>query len=130
MSDPLLSPRDLALVDAVAVRVLELLAERGEPAKRLRLVSAGELAEILGVSRETVYQHRAALGARHVGDGERPRLRFDVDQALGAWSARQPSGGSQPPVPPAPAGRSPRPRRRSPASDVPLLPVKGSQASS
>ena len=62
---------------------------------------------MLGVSRDTVYSHAAELGARHVGEGKRPRLRFDVEEALAAWSARQTSKGSQPPDPPAGAGRSP-----------------------
>jgi hypothetical protein len=79
MSDELLSARDLALVDAVAQRVLELLGERDA---RSRLVSAGELAALLGRSREWVYEHAEDLGGRRIGDGERPRLWFDVDRAL------------------------------------------------
>lgn len=130
MSDPLLSPRDLALVDAVAERVLELLAERGAPASSSRLVSAGELAEVLGVSRDWVYRHAEELGAERIGgDGPRSehggrRLRFDRQKAVAAAGiARQASEGSQSPDPPAAVGRSPRPRRRSAGSDVPLLPV-------
>jgi hypothetical protein len=145
MSHPLLSEHDLALVDAVAQRVLEQLAAAGRdtlPA-RSRLVSAGELAEVLGVSRDYVYRHRAELGAIEAGDGEpsrrtrrraeaegaeprsRPRLRFDPDKALATWTARQRSEESQVPEPPAPTGRTPRARRRSPASEGGLLPVRG-----
>jgi hypothetical protein len=125
VSDALLSARDLALVDAVAQRVLELLGERGVTESRSRLVSAAELAEVLGVSREYVYEHRDELGARPVGDGPRPRLRFDVDEAVAAATRRQASERSQTPDPPAPGGRSPRGGRREPGSEVPLLPVRG-----
>ena len=100
MSDALLTARDLALVDAIAERVLELLAERGDgaraPSGRSPLVSAGELAEILGTSRDYVYRHSERLGAVRLGgetprsddDGEKPhggsRLRFDVEKAIAA----------------------------------------------
>jgi hypothetical protein len=121
MSDPQLSGHDLALVEAVAQRVLELLGERDA---RSRLVSAGALAALLGRTREWVYGHAEDLGGRRIGDGERPRLWFDVDRAL---SGRLTSEDSQTPDPSAPAGQ-PRPRRRrSPGSDVPLLPVKGAR---
>jgi predicted DNA-binding transcriptional regulator AlpA len=129
MSDPRLSGHDLALVDAVAQRVLELLAERDAPRGRSPLVSAGELADVLGVSRDTIYRHAEELGAVRLGPaGPRSehggrRLRFDVDQAIAAWSARQSGERSQLTDPPAVAGGSHRSRRRGPGSDVPLLPV-------
>jgi hypothetical protein len=119
MSDPLLSAHDLALVDAVAQRVLELLGERDA---RSRLVSAGELAALLGRSREWVYGHAEDLGGRRIGDGERPRLWFDVDRAL---SGRLTSERSQSPDPPVVSRKSRRRRRPAPGSDVPLLPVGG-----
>jgi hypothetical protein len=119
MSDPQLSGHDLALVEAVAQRVLELLGERDA---RSRLVSAGALAALLGRTREWVYDHAEDLGGRRIGDGERPRLWFDVDRAL---SGRLTSGGSQPPDPPAVTGQSRHRRRRATGSDVPLLPVGG-----
>jgi hypothetical protein len=119
MSDPLLTARDLALVDAVAERVLELVAERGAPRGRSPLVSAGELAEILGTSRDYVYRHADDLGAvRLGGDGPRSehggsRLRFDVEKAIAAQSARQASESSQTADPPAGAGNQAGRRRRS-----------------
>lgn len=124
MSDPLLSAHDLALVEAVAERVLELLAEREPPSGRSRLVSARELAEVLGVSREYVYEHRDELGAVLVGDGPKPRLRFDVETAVAAATGRQAGSRSQPLDPPAPAGRSSRQRRGAAASQLPLLPIR------
>jgi hypothetical protein len=118
VSDPLLSPRDLALVDAVAERVLELLAERGAPAGRSRLVSAAELAEVLGVTRDTVYCHADELSAVRLG--ARGRLRFDVEKAIAAWTACEASSRSQPADAPARAGRSRR--RRAPGSEGERLP--------
>jgi DNA-binding transcriptional ArsR family regulator len=132
MSNPQLSGHDLALVEAVAQRVLELLGERETPQPgRSPLVSAGQLAEALGVARDTVYRHAEELGAVRLGpDGPRSehggrRLRFDIDQAIAAWSARQAGEESQTPDPPATAGGSSRSRRRGSASRVPLLPVNG-----
>jgi DNA-binding transcriptional ArsR family regulator len=134
VTDPQLSSHDLALVDAVAHRVLELLAERDAPPGRSRLVSAGELAELLGVSRDTVYHHAEDLGAVRLGagDGSRSehggrRLRFDVEQAIAAWTARQTSDRSQTTDPPAGPGHAGRQRQPTPGSDVPLLAVKGAR---
>jgi hypothetical protein len=125
VSVELLTARDLALVDAVAERVLELLGERDALPGCSRLVSAGELAALLGRSREWVYEHAEELGGRRIGDGERPRLWFDVDRAL---SGRQTSERSHPSDRPAPAGGSARRRRRAPGSEVPLLPIAGPEA--
>jgi predicted DNA-binding transcriptional regulator AlpA len=135
VSDVLLSDRELALVDAVARRVLELLDEREAPRARSRLVSAAELAEALGVSRDWIYRHaedelEPALVRLGADDGSRSehggrRLRFDLEKAVAAASGRQASERSQPADPPAPVERAHRPRRRPPGSEVPLLPVQG-----
>ena len=130
MSDLLLSPRDLALVDAVAQRVLELLDGRGCTQERSQFVTAGELAGILGVSRDWVYRHADELGAERIGiggDGSRSqhggrRLRFDLEGAIAAATVRQASEDSQSPDPPAPAGRGSHGRRPALGSEVPLLP--------
>lgn len=87
---------DAASIEAVARRVVELLAE---PAARATsaappLVDAGAVAAALGVSRSTVYEHAEALGARRLGDGRRARLRFDVAEALERWTRRSASGES------------------------------------
>lgn len=112
-----LTARDLALVDAIATRVVQLLDERE------RLVDARALAGLLGISRETVYQHAERLGAVEIGDGKRPRLRFDVDVAREAWSARVGSKRSEVANPPVGAGA--RRRRRSAATQpaTRLLPI-------
>lgn len=81
-------PEDLErLADLVAERVVERL--NGPRARRL--VSASELAQVLGVSRATVYQYGDLLGARRLGSGRRSRLRFDLDAALAAWTSREDS---------------------------------------
>lgn len=75
-------------VEALAVRVAELL---GSPAPTDRRdeekISAAEVSRLWGVSRRWVYAHRDDLGAVELGDGPRPRLRFDrgiVAERLGA----------------------------------------------
>jgi DNA-binding transcriptional ArsR family regulator len=127
MSDAQLSAHDLALVDATARRVLELLDERETPrGGRSPLVSAAELADVLGVSRDTVYGHADELGAVRLGaDGPRPRLRFDVEKAIAAWSVRQAGEESQAPDAPAAAGGAGRSRRRGSGSGVPPQPIGG-----
>jgi hypothetical protein len=111
-----------AAAEAAVRRVLEALGERATPPA---LVDAAELARVLGVSRDTVYQHAARLGARRVGDGRRPRLRFDVAQAVAAWTAL-PSGSrsEQPGDGAAPRNRGGRPRR-STGTGASLLPIRG-----
>jgi hypothetical protein len=125
---PALSERDLALVDVIARRVLEMWDERQERADERRLVSASELARRLSVSRSTVYEHSAALGAIEVGDGSRPRLRFDPETAIQAWTRRSANGGSQTPISPVHTGVQRRRRMSRSGSKQRLLPVKGSEA--
>jgi DNA-binding FadR family transcriptional regulator len=110
-----LTDRDHALVEAVAVRVVELLADTQPPAGRL--VDAAELARLLGVSRATIYDRADALGAVRLGDGDRPRLRFDPETALAAWQTREPE--------PAPEPAPRPPRRRTTPSGPELLPFAG-----
>lgn len=67
-------------IDAIVGRVAELLQSR-RPARsahpRPRLMTAAEVARWCGVERSWVYAHAEELGARKIGIGERPRLRFD-----------------------------------------------------
>jgi len=75
-----LSPSDL---ETLARRVAELL--RSEPASpaapsRQRLLTAAEVAQWWGIERAWVYAHAEQLGARRIGAGKRPRLRFDPDE--------------------------------------------------
>src|SRR4051794_40266367 len=67
------------VIEPVARRVVELLTET--PATP-RLVDAATIAHHLRVRREWVYDHADELGGQRLGDGPRPRLRFDLDEAV------------------------------------------------
>jgi len=100
-------------VEAVARRVAELLT--GDSATGL--VDAAELARLMGVSRDHVYRHAAALGAVRLGTGPRARLRFDP---MTARSAGEGSVAGEVPAPSAkPRGRSRPPNGHNPE----LLPI-------
>ncbi len=105
-------------VEAIARRVVELQAERiplGAPA----LVDATALAHAIGMSRAYVYEHADELGAVKVGDGKKPRLRFNMGVALAAFSALtdKPEAAEQP--------VRHKPRRIRPTASAPLLPIAG-----
>jgi len=117
MSEPVtLAP---AAVEAVARRVVELLADEHASPPTARLLDAAHLAELLGVSRATIYEHADALGAVRLGDGPRGRLRFDVETALAASNRRD-----RPEPEPVPA----TPRRRTSPRAPALLPIGGRDA--
>jgi hypothetical protein len=120
------------LVERIARRVVELLDEREANFQRVenfaRLVDSATLARMLGVSRAYVYEHALELGGVQLGDGDRPRLRFDVEKALERWTARETRSESQPPDPPAPADVVRRRRRRATRPGDGLLPVRGEAA--
>jgi hypothetical protein len=62
------------LADRVVDRVAGMLDERdAAPA----LLDATQVARILGMSRATVYERADEFGVIRIGDGPRPRLRFD-----------------------------------------------------
>jgi predicted DNA-binding transcriptional regulator AlpA len=78
--DVRLTPDDL---ETLAHRVADLL--RSAPKASVvspprRLLTAAEVAQWWGVERSWVYAHAEQLGARKIGSGERPRLRFDPDE--------------------------------------------------
>jgi hypothetical protein len=107
-------------VDAIAHRVVELLQE-GNPQPN-RLLTAAELAQRFGVSRAWVYEHANQLGAIRLGEGNRGRLRFDMQVAADAMNARTRPAAAQP----APAPKRRRGRlRKQPPSSIPLLPYRG-----
>ena len=117
------------LVDRVALRVVELLDER-RPTTHPRLVDVADLAEILGVSPDTIYRHQAALGVVKVGSGLRPTLRFEVERACAAWTARCASAPSQESATPAATGRKTGRPRRATGTRSDLLPIRGGEIAS
>ena len=107
-------------VDQVARRVVELLTEQHTPPAAERLVEATELASLLGVTRTTIYERATELGALRIGDGQRPRLRFNVATALTAWQDRAPRHEPEP--------ERTTSRRRNMSRTTELLPIRGQEA--
>lgn len=104
---------DAALIDVLAVRVAELLAGQLQapvPASErpARLLSAAEVSQWWGVRRGWVYQHADQLGAIRIGDGQRPRLRFDPDKVSRYLQQQQPGRPIQAACPPAVSARGSR----------------------
>jgi hypothetical protein len=92
------------------------------------MLSAAEVSDWWGLRRGWVYQHAGELGAVRVGDGPRPRLRFDperVAERLDHPSAVSPAA----PRPRSRARRSPRITRDAPRlafrADPELSSLKG-----
>ncbi len=85
-------------LELVAARVAALLQPAAPDVTPL--VDAQKVATALGVSRDTIYAHAERLGGRRIGDGTRPRWRFDLERARAAWSQRSAGEGSQPPESP------------------------------
>ncbi|MGC1852405.1 MAG: hypothetical protein WA687_08205 [Solirubrobacterales bacterium] len=67
-------------IESLARRLAELLVPAEESPQRRRLISAEEVASWWGVGRRWVYDHAEELGARRLGAGRRPRLRFDPEE--------------------------------------------------
>lgn len=94
-------------LELLAARIADLLAQRltvepSAPSRAGRLLSAAEVSAWWGVGRGWVYQHATELGAVRIGEGERPRLRFDPDRVAERLQRR--------PTSPPPALRQPRGR--------------------
>ena len=122
-TNPMASKRialDPPTVEAIARRVVELLERRG--LQRRELVDAAELARRFGIERSWVYSHAIELGAIKLGDGSKPRLRFDPEIAarvlrvVGEGSAADP---------PARSGERAGQPQRDRGSEVRLLPIRG-----
>ncbi len=96
-------------------------APDAQSASTPRIVDAMTLAATLGVSRDCIYDHAAQLGGRRLGDGPRGRLRFNLDEALAAWTTH--TVGSKQPAEPVAAVEH-RARRRRPLASDGLLPIK------
>jgi hypothetical protein len=118
-----LHPDDLtALADLVVERVLAGLAEDRRLDEEERLLTAADVARRFGASAEWVRENAERLGALRLGDGTRPRLRFDPVRVAEALSARSLRGRSD--APDRPPERASRWRRsRGPGKRTGLLPV-------
>ena len=86
------------LTDAVVARIIDVIRIEGLVARAgvgQRWLDAQEVAERLGVKREWVYEHADELGARRIGRGRRPMLRFPAQSldrlANGSGGAPEPS---------------------------------------
>jgi hypothetical protein len=105
-------------IEALALRVAELLEERGARRPSGALVDAAELARRFGTDRSWVYSHASKLGAIRLGDGPKARLRFDPEAAALRMRLGNPE---QIPAKKPPARR----RRNRGAREVRLLPIDG-----
>lgn len=109
-------------IEQIARRVVELLA--GPNGDRPNaLVDAQAVAEALGVDRGWVYEHAVELGGVRLGDGSRPRLRFDLEAARAAVACgahRRSQVQSAPVAEP----NVPSRRRTGSGTSVPLLPIR------
>lgn len=125
MSAPRLHPDDLeAIVEMTARRVVELLGAHAPVPACDGLLTAAQVAERFGVSRDWVYEHADGLGALRLGGGARPRLRFDPERVADALAPREGSEGSGARhAAPRLAGRRQAPPRTD--DGCPLLPVMG-----
>lgn len=117
-------PVPLDLVEAVAARVVELLAERDALPQ---IMKADDLAEYLGVSRDVIYANADRLGAIRLGEGPRARIRFAVDGAtIREWASRPARRRADAFAPAQPSGSCGTSAPRADTS-VPLLPVRGDE---
>jgi hypothetical protein len=110
---------DAATVEAIARCVVELLERRGLQGREL--VDAAELARRFGIERSWVYSHAIELGAVKLGDGPKPRLRFDPD--IAARVLRTVAEGSAADLPARSGERAGQPQRGR-RSEVRLLPIR------
>jgi len=113
---------DPQTIEAIARRVVALLEKRHLQDGATELVDAVELARRFGIERSWVYSHAIELGAVKLGNGAKPRLRFDpavaarVLQKVGEASAAVP--------PTRPGERAGQPLGGG-GTGVRLLPIRG-----
>jgi hypothetical protein len=113
-----LSPQSIAaLADALAPRLAAVLQTAPQPSG---LVDAHVMGDLLGMTAEWVRAHAAELGGVRLGEGARPRWRFDPEQAAARFHRRQ----VVPPVSRVPPEAQ---RRRTRSTASPLLPVMGQE---
>jgi len=89
---------DVAHVEALAQRVVELLRTETRENVGPRLIDASPLAAELGVERSWVYEHANELHPIRLGTGPKARLRFDALAVRAAFAAHNLT------MPPSPLG--------------------------
>jgi hypothetical protein len=105
---------------AIARLVAELISSTAG------LVDARTVADELQVDRDWVYTHARELGAIRLGDGEKPRLRFDL-RRVRERVAQMGAGGSDVVVDAPPPRGSRRPREQSALPGVKLIQGRSSR---
>lgn len=85
------SALDAATIRAIAHEVARVLGRSGGDV----LMTATEVATIFNVARSWVYEHAEELGVIRLGDGPRPRLRFDPAVVAQKLQARPAGGATQ-----------------------------------
>ncbi len=110
---------DPQTIEAIARRVVELLEKRG--LQNRELVDAAELAQRFGIERSWVYSHAIELGAVKLGNGAKPRLRFDPEVAVRVLRRVGEGPAADPPT--RSSERADQPQRRGDTA-VRLLPVR------
>lgn len=102
-------------IEAIAQQVAERLAPLVREPETVQFIDAEAVAHRFGVSRDWVYAHAEELGAVPLGDGSRPRWRFDVQKVGERFGSLAGSREAQ---------RENRSAVRQ-GRDVELLPIKG-----
>lgn len=108
---------DEADIEAIASRVVELLSGQPDTANA-RLVDAAQLARVLAVERDWIYEHARELGAIRLG-GPRGRLRFDLRRVQRLLAKQHEAEQDEP-------RRAPRTSRPNASSAPELLPYEKS----
>lgn len=110
-------------LDLTDEQAASLRAQLSVPAREREWLTADELAEHLGVSREFVYAHADELGGRRIGNGPKPRWRFPPSDFSQPRNMRTHNSGPARPDPR--AKPEPPKRRRRKRGGAKLLAVRG-----
>lgn len=114
MAVPAESLPDHATIEAIARKVAQLLGRDQQPDGN-GLLTAGQVAARFNVERSWVYAHADELGVVRLGQGSRPRLRFEPVVVAQRILARPAAGAAPAARPLATGGR-------------PLLPIRPSRS--
>lgn len=71
-------------IEQLAARTAALVAEQLEHARQHQpeLLTATQVSAWWGLTRRWIYLHAEELGAIPIGNGKRPRLRFDAEKVI------------------------------------------------